>query len=128
MRTRDTEAGLRVTTWVATHPGKFTVAECAEGASVAPTTASGRLRSMLAIDPHLTLIRRGHYHYTGLPARPAGPAPLKIGDVLEVTGTCHGIDGGRVTRVAPRSPVHEVSFRNQWGSSVGFECNQPLWP
>ncbi len=30
--------------------------------------------------------------------------------------------------VAPRSPVHEVSFRNRWGSPVGFTVDQPLWP
>ena len=30
--------------------------------------------------------------------------------------------------VAPRRPVHEVSFRNQWGTALGFECNDPLWP
>jgi hypothetical protein len=30
--------------------------------------------------------------------------------------------------VAPRRPVHEVSFRNQWDSPVGFELPEPLWP
>jgi nitroreductase len=30
--------------------------------------------------------------------------------------------------VAPRRPVHEVSYRNQWGSSVGFAVDEPLWP
>ena len=29
--------------------------------------------------------------------------------------------------VAPRRPVHEVSYRNQWGTSVGFEAHEPLW-
>lgn len=29
--------------------------------------------------------------------------------------------------VAPRRPVHEVSFRNQWGSPVGFEIPEPLY-
>lgn len=29
--------------------------------------------------------------------------------------------------VAPRRPVHEVSFRNRWGTPVGFEIDQPLW-
>ncbi|GIH47126.1 Nitroreductase [Microbispora rosea] len=29
--------------------------------------------------------------------------------------------------VAPRRPVHEVSFRNQWGEPVGFEIPEPLW-
>ncbi len=30
--------------------------------------------------------------------------------------------------IAPRRPVHEVSFRNQWGQPLGFEVNEPLWP
>jgi nitroreductase len=30
--------------------------------------------------------------------------------------------------VAPRRPVHEVSFRNQWDAPVGFELPEPLWP
>jgi nitroreductase len=29
--------------------------------------------------------------------------------------------------VAPRRPVHEVSFRNRWGEPVGFEVPKPLW-
>ena len=29
--------------------------------------------------------------------------------------------------VAPRRPVHEVAFRNQWGTPVGFEIPEPLW-
>lgn len=30
--------------------------------------------------------------------------------------------------VAPRRPVHEVSYRNRWGAPVGFEVPTPLWP
>lgn len=30
--------------------------------------------------------------------------------------------------VAPRRPVHEVASRNRWGTPVGFEVAQPLWP
>lgn len=30
--------------------------------------------------------------------------------------------------VAPRIPVHEVSFRNGWGKPLGFELSAPLWP
>ena len=30
--------------------------------------------------------------------------------------------------VAPRVPVHKVSYRNQWGTNVGFEIPEPLWP
>lgn len=30
--------------------------------------------------------------------------------------------------IAPRRPVHEVSFRNRWGGDPGFEITEPLWP
>jgi nitroreductase len=30
--------------------------------------------------------------------------------------------------LARRRPVHEVSFRNRWGTPVGFTVDQPLWP
>src|SRR5688572_3511813 len=30
--------------------------------------------------------------------------------------------------VAPRTPVHQVSFRNRWGDPVGFQIEEPLWP
>jgi nitroreductase len=30
--------------------------------------------------------------------------------------------------VAPRTPVHEVSYRNHWGTDVGFTIDAPLWP
>ena len=30
--------------------------------------------------------------------------------------------------VAARRPAHEVSYRNTWGTPVGFEVNEPLWP
>ncbi len=29
--------------------------------------------------------------------------------------------------VAPRRPVHEVSYRNRWGGDLGFEIPEPLW-
>ncbi|MEO5877661.1 MAG: nitroreductase family protein [Streptosporangiaceae bacterium] len=29
--------------------------------------------------------------------------------------------------VAARRPVHEVAFRNAWGTPVGFEIPEPLW-
>ncbi len=29
--------------------------------------------------------------------------------------------------VAPRRPVHEVAYRNQWGTPLGFEIPEPLW-
>lgn len=30
--------------------------------------------------------------------------------------------------VAARRPAHEVSYRNTWGTPVGFEIDEPLWP
>lgn len=29
--------------------------------------------------------------------------------------------------VAPRRPAHEVAYRNQWGTPLGFEVPEPLW-
>jgi nitroreductase len=29
--------------------------------------------------------------------------------------------------VAPRRPVHKVSYRNRWGDPVGFTADEPLW-
>lgn len=29
--------------------------------------------------------------------------------------------------IAPRRPVHEVTFRNRWGTPPGFEVAEPLW-
>lgn len=29
--------------------------------------------------------------------------------------------------VAKRRPVQEVAYRNQWGTPIGFEANEPLW-
>jgi nitroreductase len=39
---------------------------------------------------------------------------------------CFGYPTGR-WGVAPRRPVHEVSFRNQWGAPLGIEIAEPLW-
>lgn len=30
--------------------------------------------------------------------------------------------------VAKRRPAHEVSYRNSWGTPLGTEINEPLWP
>ena len=30
--------------------------------------------------------------------------------------------------VAKRTPAHEVAYRNHWGTDVGFEIDEPLWP
>lgn len=29
--------------------------------------------------------------------------------------------------VAPRRPVHDVAYRNAWGTQVGFTISEPLW-
>jgi nitroreductase len=39
---------------------------------------------------------------------------------------CFGYPTGR-WGVAPRRPVHEVAFRNRWGTPVGFDVPEPLW-
>ena len=64
---------------------------------------------------------------------------LQVGDVLKILGVpdgegwlfsscvCFGYPTGRWA-VAPRRPVHEVSYRNAWGTPVGFEVDKPLWP
>lgn len=30
--------------------------------------------------------------------------------------------------VAKRNPVHEVAYRNEWGTDIGFTIDEPLWP
>jgi nitroreductase len=40
---------------------------------------------------------------------------------------CFGYPTGR-WGVAARRPVHEVTFRNQWGRDLGYEVPEPLWP
>jgi nitroreductase len=64
---------------------------------------------------------------------------LRVDDVLKILGVpdgegwlfsscvCFGYPTGR-WGVAPRRPVHEVSFRNQWGVPLGFEVPESLWP
>lgn len=64
---------------------------------------------------------------------------FKLDDVLKVLGipkdegwvmsSCvtMGYPTGR-WGVAPRRPVHEVAYRNQWGRELGFEIGKPLWP
>jgi nitroreductase len=63
---------------------------------------------------------------------------FRLDDVLEILGvptaegwlfsSCvtFGYPTGR-WGVAPRRPVHEVSFRNRWGTPLGFEVPEPLW-
>jgi nitroreductase len=40
---------------------------------------------------------------------------------------CFGYPTGR-WGVAPRRPVHEVSYRNTWGADLGMAIPEPLWP
>ena len=63
---------------------------------------------------------------------------FRLDDVLEILGvpkedgwifsSCvtFGYPTGRWD-VAPRRPVHEVSFRNRWGTPVGLDIPEPLW-
>lgn len=63
---------------------------------------------------------------------------FRVNDVLEILGvpanenwnfaSCvtFGYPTGR-WGVAPRRPAHEVSYRNTWGTPVGFEIPEPLW-
>jgi nitroreductase len=63
---------------------------------------------------------------------------FRLDDVLEILGvpkdegwifsSCvtFGYPTGR-WGVAPRRPVHEVAFRNRWGTPVGLEVPEPLW-
>lgn len=64
---------------------------------------------------------------------------LNVDPVLEILGVPEGqgwhfascVTFGYPTGrwgVAPRIPVHEVSYRNHWGTPVGFEVPTPLWP
>ncbi|WP_426574522.1 nitroreductase family protein [Aquihabitans sp. McL0605] len=64
---------------------------------------------------------------------------FKLGEVLGVLGVptdegwnmaacvTFGYPTGR-WGVAARTPVEDVSFRNQWGRPLGFEVAGPLWP
>ena len=62
--------------------------------------------------------------------------PDEVFDLLGVPGDEHwvmaccvsfGYPTGR-WGVAPRRPVHEVSYRNRWGGPVGLSVDRPLWP
>jgi nitroreductase len=64
---------------------------------------------------------------------------FRLGETLELLGvpkdegwrmSCcvtFGYPTGR-WGVAPRRPVHEVSFRNGWNQPLGLEIPEPLWP
>ena len=61
--------------------------------------------------------------------------PEEVFDILGVPGGEHwvmaccvsfGYPTGR-WGVAPRRPVHEVAYRNRWGTDVGFAVDAPLW-
>ena len=64
---------------------------------------------------------------------------FRLGETLELLGvpkdegwrmSCcvtFGYPTGR-WGVAPRRPVHEVSFRNGWNQPLGLEVPEPLWP
>jgi nitroreductase len=64
---------------------------------------------------------------------------FKLDDVLALLGVpkedgwlfsscvCFGYPSGR-WGVAARRPVHEVTFRNQWGTDLDYTVPEPLWP
>jgi nitroreductase len=64
---------------------------------------------------------------------------FKLDDVLALLGVpkedgwlfsscvCFGYPTGK-WGVAARRPVHEVTYRNQWGSDLGYTVADPLWP
>ena len=64
---------------------------------------------------------------------------FRMAEVLEVLGVpkdqgwnfngcvSFGVPTGK-WGVAPRVPVHQVSYRNAWGKPVGFDIPAPLWP
>ena len=61
--------------------------------------------------------------------------PTETFEILEVPADEGWILSGTVSfgyptgtwGVAPRRPVHEVAYRNTWGTDVGFEVPAPLW-
>ena len=61
--------------------------------------------------------------------------PTETFDILEVPTDEGWILSGTVSfgyptgtwGIAPRRPVHEVAYRNTWGTEVGFEVHTPLW-
>ncbi len=61
--------------------------------------------------------------------------PVETFEILEVPSDQGWILSGTVSfgyptgswGVAARRPVHEVSYRNAWGTGVGFEIPEPLW-
>jgi nitroreductase len=62
--------------------------------------------------------------------------PTETLEILEVPADQGWILSGTVTfgyptgkwGVGRRVPVHRVSYRNSWGTDVGFEVPEPLWP
>jgi nitroreductase len=62
--------------------------------------------------------------------------PDEVLEILGVPGDQHWVMACCVSfgyptgtwGVASRRPVHQVSYRNQWGSPVGFTVEDPLWP
>jgi nitroreductase len=52
--------------------------------------------------------------------------PTDKGWQLAAAVSC-GYPSGR-WGVAKRNPVEDVSYRNRWGGSLGFQVNGPLWP
>ena len=108
----------------------------AQGHGLGRLTMPGALDYSVAIAIHtLWLAARAE----GIGASLTSVFLFRLDDVLQILGvpkedgwqfaSCvtFGYPTGR-WGVAPRRPVHEVSFRNAWGTPVGFEVPEPLWP
>jgi nitroreductase len=93
------------------------------GSSIYPAVWSAMLAARAeGIGSCLTLVM-GVFHHAEM--MEALGVPLDEG---WVTSGCvsFGYPTGRWA-VAPREPVHEVSYRNTWGTPVGFEVPHPLF-
>ncbi len=93
------------------------------GGSIFPAIWSAQLAARAAGVGSSLTVMMGFFH------------PDEVFDILGVPTDEHwvmaccvsfGYPTGR-WGVAPRRPAHEVSYRNRWGTPVGFTVDQPLW-
>ena len=73
----------------------------------------------------------GYQYLARLPGGASGIAlvqqPSELSDWLALSCVPFGYPMGK-WGVAKRRPAHEVSYRNSWGTPLGLEINEPLWP
>lgn len=101
----------------------FAQGEMTGGGSIFPAVWSAQLAARAeGIGSALTTVL-GAFH---------GPEAMRILGVPEDKGwamaccVSFGYPAGR-WGVAPRRPVHEVAYRNSWGTDIGFSVPEPLW-